>query len=127
MLCLSEVGPGGLVTAGSSSGAEHSLDWTLAGWEKQTCFNQQGETKTDPRFTLNTSRMRRTQNPVQQFMRRILSNKLHGNCNRRVCLLFFPFTPHTPIYCRKQHLFQMTFSSNTSNNSTVIMLCSHVD
>ena len=85
LLCLSEVGPGGLVTAGSSSGAEHSVDTC---WEKKTCFNQQGETITDPRFTLNTSRMRRTQNPVQ-FMRRILSNKLHGNCNRRSQLAYF--------------------------------------
>ena len=42
LLCLSEVGPGGLVTAGSSSGAEHSVDTC---WEKKTCFNQQGETK----------------------------------------------------------------------------------
>ena len=73
------------MTAGSSSDAEHSPDTCL---EKQTCFNQQGETITDPRFTLNTSRMRRTQNPVQS-MRRILSNKLHGNCNRSSQLDYF--------------------------------------
>ena len=40
LLCLSEVGPGGLVTAGSSSDAEHSLDWTLAGKRKLVLTNR---------------------------------------------------------------------------------------
>ena len=65
LLCLTEDGPGRLVTAGSRSGAENSLHWTLA-WKSKLVFNQQGEreTKTDPRFTLYISRMMRTQNPV---------------------------------------------------------------
>ena len=39
-LCLSEVGPGGLMTAGSSSDAEHPLDWTLAGKSKLVLTNR---------------------------------------------------------------------------------------
>ena len=61
LLCLTEVGPGRLVTAGSRSGAKHSLDTCL---EKQTCFQSSGGNQNRSTLPLSMMIMMMTQNTV---------------------------------------------------------------